>query len=306
VQGQAKSIDFQQALLRAQLGRSHEAERRDGALLGNGPANLDANGRPAFDTTRNGGGTNATLCDCQFTDWDQDTNGDTCLATPKQPTANQWLTYTAGASGHPMYKGPAPIVTSADTFAQWWVDSKYTNNTHIVSTLELGPVAGATNLYRFSSPPHSVYGNFFPLDPPANNFPIYSLTGSTAGPGTVTTSTTGNNEPLLCTYGHTGIVRLNSGPGLAAKEISTFSHPASRLVPIRLRGSGRTEWRLVHAGSGWFHDFWFSTEARYLFTFNGAFQLQFFGDDDTFVFINGVLVNRPRWTPSTPSGQREY
>jgi hypothetical protein len=39
-----------------------------------------------------------------------------------------------------MYKGLAPIVTSADTFAQWWTDSKYTNSTHIVSTLELGPV----------------------------------------------------------------------------------------------------------------------------------------------------------------------
>jgi len=41
---------------------------------------------------------------------------------------------------------------------------------------------------------------------------------------------------------------------------------------------------------GWFHDFWFSVEARHLFTFNGAFQLQVLGEDDTFVFINGVLV----------------
>ena len=31
-------------------------------------------------------------------------------------------------------------------------------------------------------------------------------------------------------------------------------------------------------------------EARYLIAFNDAFSLQFFGDDDTFVFINGVLV----------------
>ncbi len=46
----------------------------------------------------------------------------------------------------------------------------------------------------------------------------------------------------------------------------------------------------IPAAQGWFHDSWFSVEARYLFTFNGQFQLQFFGDDDTFVFINGVLV----------------
>ncbi len=38
------------------------------------------------------------------------------------------------------------------------------------------------------------------------------------------------------------------------------------------------------------YDSWFSVEARYLFAFNDAFQRQFFGDDDTFVFINGVLV----------------
>jgi fibro-slime domain-containing protein len=44
------------------------------------------------------------------------------------------------------------------------------------------------------------------------------------------------------------------------------------------------------AMQGWFHDSWFSTEARYLFAFNGAFELQFYGDDDTFVFINGILV----------------
>ncbi len=34
--------------------------------------------------------------------------------------------------------------------------------------------------------------------------------------------------------------------------------------------------------------FVFSVEARYLFAYNRPFDLQFFGDDDTFVFINGV------------------
>jgi fibro-slime domain-containing protein len=41
---------------------------------------------------------------------------------------------------------------------------------------------------------------------------------------------------------------------------------------------------------GWRHDSWFTTEARYLFNFSGAFSLDFYGDDDTFVFINGTLV----------------
>jgi cysteine-rich repeat protein len=118
--------------------RQNDATQR---CWGMAQANLGNNGRPAFDTTRNGGGANATLCDCQFTDWSHDTNGGHVpgyTQTANGPTNE--LTYVGGTNGHPMYKGLAPIVTSADTFAQWWTDSKYTNSTHIVSTLELGPV----------------------------------------------------------------------------------------------------------------------------------------------------------------------
>jgi fibro-slime domain-containing protein len=41
---------------------------------------------------------------------------------------------------------------------------------------------------------------------------------------------------------------------------------------------------------GWFHDSWFTDEARYLFTYTGPFTLQFYGDDDMFIYINGILV----------------
>ena len=34
--------------------------------------NLDAKGKPTFNTSRNGGGSNALLCDCQFIDWSDD------------------------------------------------------------------------------------------------------------------------------------------------------------------------------------------------------------------------------------------
>ncbi len=134
-------------------------------------ANLDANGRPAFNSNRNGGGAKATLCDCQFTDWSHDTNGGHVPDYAMSNSPLDGLTYVSGSSGHPMYKGPAPIASSATSFGQWWTDNTYTNNTHQVATLKLGPVAGATNLYRFSSAPHSVYGGFFPLDPTTNQFP---------------------------------------------------------------------------------------------------------------------------------------
>ncbi len=114
---------------------------------------LDNNGRPAFDSTRNGG-VNPTLCDCQFTDFSHDTNGG---HVPGYGMANSPLNtpfvYVSGTSGHPLYKGSAPVTASATSFGQWWTDSSYTQNTHVVGNIELGPVAGQTNLYRFSSAP---------------------------------------------------------------------------------------------------------------------------------------------------------
>ena len=47
----------------------------------------------------------------------------------------------------------------------------------------------------------------------------------------------------------------------------------------------------VTALQGWFHDFWFTSEARTQFTYDGDFSLQIAGTDDMFVFINGILVS---------------
>ena len=63
---------------------------------------LDANGKPAFNSTR----LNGALCDCQFTDFSHDTNGGYVpgyVAATNSPTTG--LVYVGGANGHPMYRG---------------------------------------------------------------------------------------------------------------------------------------------------------------------------------------------------------
>jgi fibro-slime domain-containing protein len=252
---------------------------------------LDAKGVPAYNTDRNGGGSNAFLCDCQFTDWASDSNGGRVPGYTLANSPTSGMVYVGGGNGHPMYKGPAPVVTSTASFGQWWTDSDYTNKIHVVGTLELGQVAGSDNLYRFSSAPHGIYGGFFPLDPPGNKFPIYTLTGSETGPGMVKTSTTGNSEPLLCNLWPYWYSSTSFGAAAGCKGDQYIFPP--NFAP----GTDPATWFGLHPNGdwipqaqGWFHNFGFTTEIRYPFRFTGPVSLQFAGTDDLFVFINGKLV----------------
>jgi fibro-slime domain-containing protein len=231
--------------------------------------NLAANGKPQFNTTRNGGGANAFQCDCQFIDWSHNGNGGhvpTAVAT-QSPTYGM-PTYVDGAQGHPMYRGPAPIVKDAASFGQWFVDSTFTNNTHSIGTLELRETT--TNQFQFTSLAHAVYGGFFPVDPPGQ-FPI---AGSMAGPGTVRMVGT---EAMLC----------NLWPYWIPSAFPSCKGDQYLFPPSITTLAG--DWAVQI--QGWYHNFWYTTEARYLFTFTGEpFALQFYGDDDLFIFINGRLA----------------
>jgi fibro-slime domain-containing protein len=245
-------------------------------------ADLDPNGKPAYDTSRNGGGSNAFLCDCQFTDWSHDTNGGHVPGYTATISPTTGLTYTSGANGHPMYKGPAPIVKDATSFSQWFTDGTFTGNTHKVVALQLSPIGNGQ--YRFSSDPNSVTGGFFPLDP----------AGVTPPPGTVRTQPD-NMEPLLCNlwpYWYSS-AQFGAGANCVGDQYvfppsvdptaAECANPGAGMVPC-----ANGMWK--PAAQGTFHDFWYTTEARYLFVFNGAFELQFYGDDDLFIYINGKLV----------------
>ena len=74
-------------------------------------ASLGANGKPAFNMARTGAGGNPLFCDCQFIDWSHDTNGGHVPGDTMAESPTNGLVYTNGASGHPMYRGPAPVVS---------------------------------------------------------------------------------------------------------------------------------------------------------------------------------------------------
>jgi fibro-slime domain-containing protein len=242
---------------------------------------LDADGKPVFNAARPGG----NLCDCQFTDYSHDTNGGNVPGyTQLANGPTQGLVYTAGAVGHPMYKGPAPIIKDATSFSQWWRDNTFDNMTHAVVTIQLAPFG--TGQFRFSSDPNSITGGFFPADPPgAGMFP----------PGPIRT-VPGTGEPLLCNLWPYWYSSPAFGAGnncVANQYLFPPSIPATAMCPMP--GAGQSQ--VPCAGGIWapmtqgtFHNSWYTTEARYLFNFNGAFSLQFYGDDDLFIYVNGQLV----------------
>ncbi len=172
--------------------------------------------------------------------------------------------YTASSPGGPIWKGTVPAYKDASSFKQWWSDDASVNKT-FTAVLELPSIG--SNIYQYASRSHLAQGGFFPLD---------ALNPSQA---------------TLCNL----FPYWNHGSG---SPIWTTCTGDQYLFLPRVMASDCVSGDTVEDGcwitnvSGQQHDFYFTDEARFYFVYDGSngISLSFYGDDDLFIFINGVQV----------------
>jgi fibro-slime domain-containing protein len=220
-----------------------------------------ANGKPQYNTSRAD-----NLCACQFTDWSA------AITNPMPPdytktesplyeesTGNyrsDVAMYTTG--GSPIWKGKVPAIKNAETFNQWFNDDASVNKT-FRSLLELPSVG--TGIFQFGSQEHLMTGGFFPLDE---------------------LNSTQQNVCNMWPYWHKWFVCAGD-QYLSWPRVSESDCPS---------GTDLSQGCWVSGLTGRLHDYFFTSEARYYFPYDASvgFDLQIAGDDDLFVFINGIQV----------------
>ena len=245
------------------------------------------NGKPQPGTTK--------TCDCQFSDWNianssriqgnytqagndsplsdgagnyQGGTKGTAVNTTSTtgPYTGTLVDYTASTPGGPIWKGMVPIVKDANSFKQWYNDDKTVNTTY-TDVIEMALIG--TNIYQYASKSHLGDGGFFPLDtiPAAaaqktlcNLWPYWNH---------------GDGKPIWTTC---------KGDQYLFTPRATAADCAS--------GDSLDDGCWVIGVQGMTHDSYFTDEARYYFVYDGTngISLSFYGDDDLYIFINGMLV----------------
>ena len=234
-----------------------------------------------------------TTCACQFSDWDignsghipggfteaandsplSDGNGgylggaigSAVSTTSTMGTYTGTITgYTASTPGGPIFKGTVPAYKNAASFKQWFNDDPTVNKT-FTSVLELKSIG--TNIYQYASTSHLAQGGFFPLN--------------TLNPSQAT-------QCMLWPYWN----RYSGTPIWTACQGDQYLFPPRVLQADCPNQNPLSNGCWVTNVPGAKNDDYFTDEARYYFVYDGAagISLSFYGDDDLFIFINGVLV----------------
>jgi fibro-slime domain-containing protein len=244
---------------------------------------LGADGKPVLSNP------GSSTCKCTFTDWD----GTGILAG-----ATGVMTCSSGAAS-PQYvqNQTVKVIQSADSFKQWYSDSD--KSTKFTDTLELAQIGGAaSNQYQFSSSNgRTVYEDIHDIWLTSKSIPIPATE-----PGPAANSLSSGFFPAVL-EASTRTKLCNLWPywltGLGATNcVASSTNPVKQQWDPRAWPSGQatgpqtgeTLGQPITPVTGTMRNFYFTSEARYLFRYQGGETLGFFGDDDVWVFINGHLV----------------
>jgi fibro-slime domain-containing protein len=249
---------------------------------------LDTNGKPVMAKQK---------CHCIFTDWDNTGILGTCSGascTSAGLTGTQTCYVDGSGDNHLRIEGDVNVFQSADSFKQWYTDSDFSNR--VVGSLEL---AKSGNLYQFSSSR--------PGDPAgsASRTRYDDLHDAClANPHSSTLST--GFFPLEDQTG-TKICNITSYWMSAVASASDANCCAGTGCPVKAQFDPLASWdNCPTAGTGGMvpksdgtggkitgkkRNFYFTTEVRYLFRYDGTnATLSFNGDDDVWAYINGILA----------------